>query len=186
MNIDGSNPIKLTNGPTDSFPSISPDGKWVVYIASEGVRPTAWKVSIDGGNPVQLMDHVATAAVVSPDGTSVAFSYPDSQDPFAPANQLAIMSWDDGKIIKTFSYVPSGTVTTVIQWSADGKSILYTVNRNNVTNVWSQPVEGGAPKQVTDFKDSLMTGFAWSRDGKQFACTRGMLRRDAVLITNLK
>jgi hypothetical protein len=32
---------------------------------------------------------------------------------------------------------------------------------------------------------SLMTGFAWSRDGKQLACTRGVLVRDAVLISDL-
>jgi hypothetical protein len=31
-----------------------------------------------------------------------------------------------------------------------------------------------------------MTGFAWSRDGKQLACTRGILQRDAVLIANVK
>ena len=70
------------------------------------------------------------------------------------------------------------------QWSADGKSILYTTNNNNVTNIWSQPLDGGPAKQVTDFKDSLMSGFAWSRDGRQLACSRGILLRDAVLISD--
>ena len=28
------------------------------------------------------------------------------------------------------------------------------------------PLDGGEAKQVTDFKDSLMSAFAWSRDGK--------------------
>jgi hypothetical protein len=39
---------------------------------------------------------------------------------------------------------------------------------------------------VTDFKDSLMAGFAFSRDGKQLACSRGILLRDAVLISEVK
>jgi tricorn protease-like protein len=60
------------------------------------------------------------------------------------------------------------------------------VNANNVSNIWSQSIEGGPPKQVTDFKELLITGFSWSRDGKQLACTRGTLVRDAVLITDLK
>jgi len=45
---------------------------------------------------------------------------------------------------------------------------------------------GSAPKQLTNFKDSLMTGFAWSKDGKQLATTRGSLMRDAVLITDMR
>ena len=68
----------------------------------------------------------------------------------------------------------------------DGKSLLYTMTGNNITNIWSQPVDGGPAKQVTEFKEMLMTGFAWSRDGKQLACTRGNLVRDAVLIRDLK
>jgi Tol biopolymer transport system component len=69
------------------------------------------------------------------------------------------------------------------QWAPEGTSILYAVNVNNVTNIWSQPLDGGPPKQVTDFKDGLITGFAWSQDGTKLACTHGILLRDAVLIT---
>jgi len=73
-----------------------------------------------------------------------------------------------------------------MHWSPDGNSLLYTVNTTNVTNIWSQPLDGSPPKQVTDFKDSLMAGFAFSRDGKQLACSRGILLRDAVLISEVK
>ena len=79
-----------------------------------------------------------------------------------------------------------GTVLSVTQWSHDGKSVFYSVTANNVTNIWSQPIDGGPAKQVTDFRDLLMTGFAWSRDGKQLACTRGSLLRDAILVTDSK
>ena len=91
----------------------------------------------------------------------------------------------DGALVKTFTIPPSGTVYPVVQWPGDGRLIHYSINQNNVTNIWSQAPEGGEPKQVTDFKNSVMTGFAWSRDGKQLACTRGVLARDAVLITDL-
>jgi len=186
MNLDGSNPVRLTSSLADTFPALSPDSRWVIYTTLHGVKPTLWKVSIDGGTPVQISDHPATLAAVSPDGESIAFTYPESQDPFAPANRVAVIPVEGGSDIKVFEIAASGTALAVLQWSNDGKSLLYTVTANNVTNIWSQPVDGGKPKQVTDFRDMLMTGFAWSRDGKQLACTRGTLVRDAILVTDVK
>jgi Tol biopolymer transport system component len=186
MNVDGSNPVRLTPGPSDTYPVFTPDAKWVLYINTEGAKPTLWKVSIDGGTPVQVTDHVASSAVVSPDGALLAYSYPASPDPFAPPNRIDVVNFADNSPVATFSFAPSGTVPSLIQWSTDGKSLLYTVNVNSVSNVWSQPLAGGEPVQITDFKDSLMTGFAYSKDGKQLAATRGALMRDAVLITDLR
>ena len=187
MNLDGSNPVQLTSGLSDSFPALSPDSRWVVYTALDGARPTLWRVSIDGGVPTQVTDHVATTSTVSRDGKSIAFTYPESSDPFAPPNRLAVIPFAGGAPIKTFTLPQGGTVLTAIHWwSHDGKSIYYTATTNNVTNIWSLPLDGGPPKQVTDFKDMLITGFAWSHDGKQLACTRGALVRDAILVTDLK
>lgn len=186
VNIDGRNSVRLTSGLMDSLPSVSPDSRWVVYTALEGVKPTLWKVSIDGGSPVQITDHVAATSSVSPDGRLIAYTYPESYDPFAPPNRVAIVPFEGGANVKTFNIPDSGVVLTVVQWAADGKSIFYTISRNNVTNIWNQPLDGGAPKQVTDFKDLLITGYAWSRDGKQIVCTRGTRLRDAILITDLK
>jgi len=143
-------------------------------------------VSIDGGTPVRVTDHVAGVASVSPDGKFIAFTYPESSDPFAPANRIAVIPFEGGPITHTLQITASGTVATVIQWTPDSKSIMYSVNTANVSNIWSQSLDGGAPKQVTDFKDLLITAFSWSRDGKQLVCTRGSLLRDAVLITDLK
>jgi Tol biopolymer transport system component len=186
MNLDGSNPVRLTSGLADCYPSLTPDSRWVVYTTFEGVKPQLWKVSIDGGPPVRITDHVATMGAVSLDGRYIAFTYPESQDPFAPPNRLAVIPFEGGPNIKTFEFTGSGTVAALTQWSLDSKSILYTVSANNVTNIWSQPLEGGPPKQVTEFNDLFMTSFAWSRDGKQLACTRGSLIRDAILVTDVK
>jgi len=124
---------------------------------------------------------------VSPDGKSIAFTYPESADPLASPNRVAIVPFEGGEPTKTYTIPLGGTVLTVIHWwSRDGNSILYTATTNNVTNIWSQPLDGGPPKQVTFFNDMLLTGFAWSHDGKQLACTRGALMRDAILVTDLK
>jgi Tol biopolymer transport system component len=182
MNLDGSNPVQLTSGLVDSFPSVTPDSRWVIYTAPSGAKPVLWKVSIDGGAPTQVSDHVATMGAVSPDGKLIAFLYPESPDMLAPPNRIAVIPFEGSGDTKIFSIPSTGTVLTILKWAQDGESVLYTNTTNNVTNIWSQPVDGGPAKQVTDFKEMLITGFAWSRDGKQLACTRGNLVRDAVLI----
>src|SRR5215216_6191770 len=144
--------------------ALSPDGRWVIYTAYTGAKPTLWKVSIDGGTAIQVTDNVATVATVSPDGRFIAYTYPESPDPFAPPNRLAVIPFEGGPVIRTFEKPTSGTVSTITQWSADGKAILYSLNTTNVSNIWSQPVDGGPPKQITNFNDMLITGFAWTRD----------------------
>jgi eukaryotic-like serine/threonine-protein kinase len=135
MNSDGSNPTRLTNGLADSLPAISPDSEWVVYAAFDGAKPTLWKVSIDGGSSVQLTNNVGTSPTISPDGQFLAYLYPDSPDAFAPPNRIAVMSLAEGTTTKTFAFQGSGTVASTAQWSVDGKSILYGVINNNVTNI---------------------------------------------------
>ena len=75
MNMDGSSPLRLTSGLGEAFPSISPDGRWVVFTALGDDKPALWKVSIDGGTPERVSDHTGTAAVISPDGKWIAYSY---------------------------------------------------------------------------------------------------------------
>lgn len=186
MEVDGSNPRQLTSGPVDGLPALSPDDKWIFYTSLTAAKPTLWKISVDGGTPQEITNHVAVAPSVSPDGKFVSFMYPESRDPLAPPNRIAVISVDGGEPVKTFSFQASGTITPYAQWATDGKSILYNVSDNNVTNIWSQPLDGGPPKQVTDFKDSLMSGYSWSHDGKTLASTRGLLLRDAVLLTDVR
>ena len=185
MNLDGSNPMQLTFGIVDSFPSVTPDSRSVIYVAPFDSKPTLWKVSIDGGTPVRIMDHIASLGVPSPDGKMIAYTYPQSYDPTAPPNRLAIMTADGAQTLKTFEVKTSGTALQVINWSPDSKSVVYTVTANNLSNLWSQPIDGGSPKQITHFKDLLITSFAFSPDGKRLACTRGSSIRDVVLIEDV-
>jgi hypothetical protein len=50
-------------------------------------------------------------------------------------------------------------------------------------NVWTQSIDGTAPKQLTNFKSNLISNFAISRDGT-IAVYRVSATRDIVLIKN--
>jgi len=155
----------------------------VVASTLNSGRPTIWKVAIDGGEPVQIVNRASSYPMISPDGKLLAFLYTESPDPLTPPNRIAMIPFEGGEPLKTFNFEPATTVITKAHWSNDGKAILYTTNTNNVTNIWAQPIDGGAPKQVTDFKELYMTGFAWSPDGRQLAVSRSNYSRDAVIIS---
>jgi Tol biopolymer transport system component len=73
-----------------------------------------------------------------------------------------------------------------MQWSADGSAITYFITRKGVSNIWSQPIDGSAPKQLTEFTSNFIHYYSWSRDGKQLAIARGVQTSDVVLIKGFK
>jgi serine/threonine protein kinase/Tol biopolymer transport system component len=177
MDSDGSNPKQLTNGNYDRNPSFSPDGKWIVYTSFGTTNPNLWRVSVDGGEPVQLNDKFSMGPMVSPDGKMIACYYWDER----PDTQLgiALVPFEGGQPVKVFT-LPSSNV----RWSPDGTALTYVDSRSGVSNIWSQPVDGGQPVQLTNFKSDLIFAFEWSRDGRQLACARGIVTSDAVLFSN--
>ena len=177
MEIDGSNPKKLTNRAARS-PHVSPDGKWLVYSHPNNI---VFKIPIDGGDEVRLTDKPAGGAVISPDGKLIACNY---QDEASRQFKIAIIPFEGGPPTRLFDLL--GGPNRNLWWTPDGRAIAYIVTSNSVSNIWAQPLAGGEPKPLTDFKDQRIFNFAWSRDGKQLALSRGVVNSDVVLITNFR
>lgn len=178
MDADGSNAKQLTQGGSDVSPTFSPDGKWIVYQSHASSRPHLWKVPIDGGQPVQLTNVTSWPPSVSPDGKYIACGYWDEQ--LNSQLVVAIIPMEGGHPIKSFN-IPIG----LVRWTADSSGLMFIDNRGGVSNIWLQPLAGGAPKQITDFKSDLIFSFDWSRD-RQLACSRGIATGDVFIINNLK
>jgi Tol biopolymer transport system component len=124
-----------------------------------------------------VTDRPSTFPKVSPDGKLIACGYranPDDED-----KKVAIIRSDNGRTVRTFDT----RLTPDLAWSPDGRSLNYIVTSKGVGNIWSQPIDGGAPSQVTNFNSLNMWGFAWSRDST-LVCTRGFSAQDLVLITD--
>ncbi len=180
MDLDGGNPRQLTSGTSDFGTSVSADSKWVIYNSNSSGKPALWRVSIDGGNAVQLTEYVAENPEVSPDGKLIACQYrEDTNSPW----RYTTIPFEGGKPLKVFD-LPANEGD--FRWSPDGRSLSYLDTRGGVTNIWSFPLDGSPPKQLTDFKTDRIYNFKWSADGKQLVLARGTTTSDVVLIRDFR
>ncbi|MDQ3258978.1 MAG: hypothetical protein M3R15_34805, partial [Acidobacteriota bacterium] len=186
MDADGTNPKQLSKGGGQSGSQSSPDGKWVVYHRLGG--GSIWKVSIDGGEPAQLTEEQAgfpraAFPTVSPDGTLIACRFRDQQ---ADAWKVALIPFAGGPPVKLLDIPLVDFEHSHLRWTPDGRALLYINARDGVSNIWSQPIDGSPPRQLTAFDSNVIYSFDLSRDGKQLAIARGNENSDVILVTNDK
>lgn len=155
--------------------SVTPDSLWIVYSAVRDERPTLFKLSIEGGEPIALSQAAASFPAVSPDGKFVA-CYVLTTD---RRRRLSIISFATGKIVKEFDVYFDYNLP--IRWTPDSKALSYVVSRNGVCNIWRQAIKGGTPEQITTWDSDLIFRFDWSNDGR-LAVERGVFTNDVVLI----
>jgi Tol biopolymer transport system component/DNA-binding winged helix-turn-helix (wHTH) protein len=180
VDIDGSNPKQLSNEIEARHPEITPDGQWVVYSALGSGKLTLWKASIEGGNQVQLTDYYSSNPAVSPDGKQIAFMFLDEQAT-SKRLKIAFIPFSGGPPIKALDLGPKR-----VRWTSDGRALTYIDTRNGVSNIWTQPIDGSPPKQLTNFMTDQIFAHSWSKDGKQLACARGSWNSDVVLISSIR
>jgi serine/threonine protein kinase/Tol biopolymer transport system component len=183
MDLDGGNPKQLTTGTfDDASPVSSADGRSVVFTSQRSGKSSIWKVGIDDGSLVKLTDRAAQYPTISPDGKLIAYFYADEQSNNQP--KLSLIPFDGGEPVKTID-LPRSVQPIAFAWMPDGRSIAYLDNASGILNVWSQPLDGGSPKQLTHFKSEFLTSFAISRNGN-IAAYRWSATRDIVLIKDYR
>jgi Tol biopolymer transport system component len=183
MDRDGSNQLQLTTGKEESnWPEISPDSRWVFFEHVDSGVPTLWRVSIDGGTPVKLTTTLSMRPNVSPDGKSIAYWH-RAQEPNAPW-QIAVMAVDNPAAVKLLD-VPQSAANglSALQISPEGDSVLFIDFRNGVSNLMSQPMNGGPTQHLTTFPKEQFYSFDLSSDGRMVV-SRGIRTTDAVLISD--
>ncbi|HZI18618.1 MAG TPA: protein kinase [Pyrinomonadaceae bacterium] len=188
VNADGGDAKELVRN-IDMMQSLqwSPDGARVYYTTRAPSGNNAlWYVPAEGGEPVKVADERVGYARVSPDGKSYYTTWQESTGPDA-VPKLIVAPVEGGGPAREIE-VSNKDVTFPGHWSPDGQAVDYVITRDGVGNVWRLPLSGAAPKprQLTDWKSSYLYRFAWSRDGRQLAVSRGAPVVDMILINGFR
>jgi len=173
--MSGNNPAQLTFGKNERNPSCSPDGKWVYYV-EDFENQALRRIRVEGGTPEKVIDDPSDRYVLSPDGTTTATLDVREED---HKQLLNVFSIADKKM--TFRDVDQ-RASDPIRFSPDGKAIVYVVREKGVDNLWSQPLDGLAFRQLTHFTEERIGRFQFSADGTRIAIERGHNESDAVLL----
>jgi eukaryotic-like serine/threonine-protein kinase len=181
MDINGRNLVQLTRGGGETLPTVSPDGLSVVYATADAGGPRLWKMKLDGSDPVQLIQQKASRPVYSPDGKMLLCIY--MQTDTGPW-EIAVIPAEGGAPLRTFKITPAMYYEAGLRWGPGGQSYTYVDNRDGVSNIWMQPLNGESPKKLTSFTSGQIFRFDWSRDGQMLAVDHGIVINDVVLISN--
>jgi serine/threonine protein kinase len=181
MDIEGGTPVRLDSLGTG--PRCTPDGKWILYksLNNDGV-PVTCKIPVQGGEKIFLPELLAYEFDISPDGNLIA-GYAENEDTTGRWD-IVVVPVEGGDPAYTFTGYVSDAEG--VQWAPDGKSITFIMGSGgDVANIWKQPLAGGPPVQITDFKEYLIFAYDWSRDG-DLVCSRGVVDNDVVLIRDIQ
>jgi DNA-binding winged helix-turn-helix (wHTH) protein/Tol biopolymer transport system component len=185
---DGSNITRLATVDSWTAPVCSPDGKFLFYMTL-GPPMTIWRMPIEGGIESKVATVLGKSRAgnicVSPDGKLLAYLYEET-DP-KPVARFEVLEIEGGRPIRLLPG-PVGRPIGLhrdVTWSPDGKSLHYLATRDDVTNIWAQPLAGGEPHQLTNFTSGEIQRFSWTSDNKLLVA-RWEFDTDVVLLSNFR
>jgi Tol biopolymer transport system component/DNA-binding winged helix-turn-helix (wHTH) protein len=177
--VEGGSARRLTAEDNCGHPRYSPDGRWIVYDTYVNSELTVKRVPAAGGTPVRLSSaNRIWWPVYSPDNRWIAVSYRPFQLDRSP--RALIFPASGGEPVASFDL---GLFSSFqLEWTPDGRALTWVRELGNVSNLWTHPIEGGAPaRQLTNFTDGQISGFGWSSAG-DLVLARGTVRRDVLLL----
>ena len=178
---DGRGARQLTQGPFDSNPEFTPDGKDVLFLHGSILAPTIWKVSIDETQtPKQVTGYRAQHATLSPDGKMIAYQFMD----FVSGSRvwkLGIMDAENGRLLNTIAFPRLITNRNVAWRPGDNLITMIATEGESSGLVFLSPNDGSA-KTIDNLTDEKIASLAWSRDGKRLVFSSNRVTSDAVML----
>jgi Tol biopolymer transport system component len=186
--VSGQDARQLTFGEDEETQaSCTPDGKWIVYNGqATDHRSHIYRLSTDGGEPLDLAVGDVFEPAVSPDGKMVVYGRNQGEGATAEA-QLVIQSIEGGPPIQAI-LAPAGFFQP--GWVPGSRAVTYIHNSTgSAVNLFMQPLPSGKVVQLTHFntEPSFLLAYAWSRDGQHFAVSRSRYNdTDVVMFSGFK
>ena len=184
MNIDGTNPQKITEDQDVFALDLSPDGKEIFYTArAENIYvQKLWKCAADGKDAKQLTEKSVYLPNISPDGKTVAGYFPDST---SGKMKLTLLSAENGAILRQIETPPSEGLS-IFDWKNDGQNLVLAIKQNGTTTLWLQPIDGKSATKLKDWQNEDFFRLNVSKDDKNLFYEKGVATNSVLLLRDAK
>ena len=164
--------------------TISPDGRYMAYVESEGGRQSLWLRQMAGGQTLRLTpeDNVAFwSHAFTPDGNQVVFGLKSRTDPLGALYSISTLGGTPRRLV--------GDIDSPPTYSPDGRRMAFLRARHPTAEQSSLVVagaDGSDPKvlfsaTLPDFISGIFYGApAWSPDGRTIVTAMGRRRGAGV------
>lgn len=132
----------------------SPDGQWIVFVATTGQNSSAYaeysydlyRVSANGGEPQRITSANGTYGdlAFSHDGRTLYATYSPNNGKTYNLSQLVAFDWPSMKNERVIAKTDRSVDEYVL--SSDGKTIYFTAEDAGLVNIYSVPAAGGDAK----------------------------------------
>jgi TolB protein len=178
MNLDGTNVRTIAESlDVRGAASWSPDGKWIAVAANEGEGMRVFKIPVNGGRPIRLLDTLSFHPAWSPDGQMIV--YCDQQG----GGQFTVRAITPDKVpLRIPDIEVSYTTAIPYRFIPNQKSLIYLKPGNlPEQDFYLVDLENGQQRRLTKLNPgSVIQSFDVAADGKQIVFDR--VRRNADIV----
>ncbi len=175
-----------------SYPSLSPDGKWIAFPAADANgKWDIYYMHVNGGEPRKVTSDatifIQQSASISPDGSQIAYDKPNADHTSHDLHVISALGGTSRKLAERVS---------IPLWSPDGKRVgfirtptgdAHIRSESNFMELWSVGSDGQDLRR--EFMDSVFVSkgdyrfsFCWGPDGRKIVWIRSFSANSQVLI----
>ena len=180
MAADGSN-VRIVAGSLDvrGAPSWSPDGRWIAIAARVGASLRVFRVPVEGGAPVRLVDSVSSSPVWSPDGKFILYS----GTPRGRGVPLNAVAPSGARFPLPFPTLLVDRLGDSYRFMPGGQGLVVKLGGFRRQDFWTFDLATGARRQLTRLRPGeSVNRFDVSPDGKRILFERVKENSDVALI----
>lgn len=166
-------------------PQVTADGNWLYYVLLDANGGRLMRRNmIEQKEEVFLADDNVQCGIflmLSADGKFLGCfnSRPNSTVSAKYTAEIAVISTED----KSVKFMQVDGNRFPFRFSPDSKAVEFLANLDNGMQIMRQGFDETEAKPILQMPKDYIFNFAWAKDGKKLAISRGQQYRDAVLLT---